>query len=457
LIQYPEELDTYFDWAVAQRYIAPYLIDGFKFDLRIYVLLTSVDPLRIYIFREGMARFCTETYVKPKASNLNQVFSHLTNYSLNKKNENFQQPEDSELADKGSKRSLTSVIVAIEKAGHDFRVVQKKIDDTIRFTLASIQPFLASNYHTAIPYNDGKSRCFEILGFDLLLDENLEPWLLEVNCMPSFSCDSPFDESLKCSVIRGTLKILNLNPSFKKTVVARQRAVCQRRIAGGTTLPVTPLFDPNVESEIAKTTQWRQLYPLEPESAGFAEMEEAIRIARDIPVGAAVETTASRARKEAVLAQIKEKEKEMAALSVRRRAVKPPAKTESPPSLPARSPSQKKPPPRPRVVVLAPPSPRVVPHLVRTDRILSVFSSEPAVFVSDDEDRARNRAVKDQVALGTQVAMFLAIQRLLSDLGQDFDKRKPSTERKVLTKPETRGSVVRPVVTYRQVLVGDLV
>jgi tubulin polyglutamylase TTLL5 len=45
---------------VLQRYIKnPLLVRGFKFDLRIYVLLTSVKPLEIFIYKEGFARFST--------------------------------------------------------------------------------------------------------------------------------------------------------------------------------------------------------------------------------------------------------------------------------------------------------------------------------------------------------------------------------------------------------------
>lgn len=49
---------------MVQRYVArPYLIDGLKFDLRIYVLLCGTNPMRIYMFNEGLARLATEQYV----------------------------------------------------------------------------------------------------------------------------------------------------------------------------------------------------------------------------------------------------------------------------------------------------------------------------------------------------------------------------------------------------------
>lgn len=48
----------------------PFLIDGFKFDMRIYVLVTSCDPLRIFLYKEGLARFATMRYIDCSSRNL---------------------------------------------------------------------------------------------------------------------------------------------------------------------------------------------------------------------------------------------------------------------------------------------------------------------------------------------------------------------------------------------------
>ena len=78
-------------------------------------------------------------------------------------------------------------------------------------TLISAQPNLAQsykNYHTEDYEN---SLAFEILGFDIMLDEKCKPYLLEINHAPSFGTDSPLDEKIKGQVIYDTLNLLGLN------------------------------------------------------------------------------------------------------------------------------------------------------------------------------------------------------------------------------------------------------
>lgn len=76
------------DVSVISRYINnPLLINGHKFDLRIYVAVTSFDPLRVYVYKEGLARFATEQY--SSTISIDNKYVHLTNYSVNKKSGNY--------------------------------------------------------------------------------------------------------------------------------------------------------------------------------------------------------------------------------------------------------------------------------------------------------------------------------------------------------------------------------
>lgn len=73
---------------VASVYIDnPLLVDGYKFDLRVYVAVTSINPLRLYMYEDGLARFATQKY--HQAVGKTSKYVHLTNYSLNKFSANF--------------------------------------------------------------------------------------------------------------------------------------------------------------------------------------------------------------------------------------------------------------------------------------------------------------------------------------------------------------------------------
>ena len=113
---------------VCQRYMhKPYLIDGLKFDMRIYVLVYGIDPIRIFVFREGLARFATEEYVGPQKNNLDNLYMHLTNYAINKKSDAFEANEGSEDDDVGHKRSVSSVFKLIEEKEKDKNVTSESL------------------------------------------------------------------------------------------------------------------------------------------------------------------------------------------------------------------------------------------------------------------------------------------------------------------------------------------
>jgi len=75
---------------VVQFYIdKPLLMEKLKFDLRLYVLVLGIDPLRIYLSREGLARLSTKYYEEVNDDNFEDMMMHLTNYSLNKNSSKF--------------------------------------------------------------------------------------------------------------------------------------------------------------------------------------------------------------------------------------------------------------------------------------------------------------------------------------------------------------------------------
>ncbi|MBW00990.1 Tubulin polyglutamylase TTLL6, partial [Eschrichtius robustus] len=196
----------------------PFIIDGFKFDLRIYVLMTSCDPLRIFVYDEGLARFATTSYSHPCPDNLDDICMHLTNYSINKHSSNFLRDAHS-----GSKRKLSTFNVYMESHGYNVGQIWRDIEDIIIKTLISAHPIIKHNYHTCFPNHTLNSACFEILGFDILLDHKLKPWLLEVNHSPSFSTDSWLDKEVKDSLLYDTLVLINLRSCDKKKVLEEER------------------------------------------------------------------------------------------------------------------------------------------------------------------------------------------------------------------------------------------
>nr|XP_019596235.1 PREDICTED: tubulin polyglutamylase TTLL6 isoform X3 [Rhinolophus sinicus] len=204
---------------ICQLYISkPFIIDGFKFDLRVYVLMTSCDPLRIFAYNEGLVRFATTCYSHPCTDNLDDICMHLTNYSINKHSSNFIRDAHS-----GSKRKLSTFNMYMESHGYNVEQIWRDIEDVIIKTIISAHPIIKHNYHTCFPSHTLNSACFEILGFDILLDHKLKPWLLEVNHSPSFSTDFWLDKEVKDSLLYDTLVLINLGSCDKKKVLEEER------------------------------------------------------------------------------------------------------------------------------------------------------------------------------------------------------------------------------------------
>lgn len=209
---------------VIQEYLKnPLLLDNLKFDLRIYVLVAGCDPLKIFIHKEGLARFATEEYAAPAPGNFNNPCMHLTNYAINKTSENFVFNYDSSLDNVGHKQSLQAAFLKIEKKGFCVKKIWNDIKDIVVKTIAAVQPSLSHVYKACQPDDPFNAMCFEILGYDIIIDETGKPWLLEVNHSPSFNTDSPLDRKIKQKVISEALVLMNIHAECKKEYEERKK------------------------------------------------------------------------------------------------------------------------------------------------------------------------------------------------------------------------------------------
>lgn len=214
------------DHMICQLYLhRPLLIDGFKFDLRVYALITSIDPLRIYVYNEGLARFATSLYKEPKGHNTTNMYMHLTNYSVNKHSRTYS--KDDEV---GSKRKFSTLNRILSTEGYDIVALWNNIDDVVIKTIISAWPVLRHNYVASFPTHDIMNACFEILGVDIIIDQNLKPWLLEVNHSPSFHTDGAVDKEVKYALIRDTFTMLNIRSSDKRRVIDEDKRRINNRL-----------------------------------------------------------------------------------------------------------------------------------------------------------------------------------------------------------------------------------
>ncbi|KAM6134177.1 LOW QUALITY PROTEIN: tubulin polyglutamylase TTLL5 [Phoenicopterus ruber ruber] len=186
------------DNILVSRYISnPLLIDDFKFDVRLYVLVTSYDPLVIYLYEEGLARFATVRYDQA-SKNIKNQFMHLTNYSVNKKSGDYVSCDDPEVEDYGNKWSMSAMLRYLKQEGRDTAALMANVEDLIIKTVVSAELAIATACKTFLSH---RGSCFELYGFDVLIDDTLKPWLLEVNLSPSLACDAPLDLKIKASML----------------------------------------------------------------------------------------------------------------------------------------------------------------------------------------------------------------------------------------------------------------
>ncbi|KAK4473397.1 hypothetical protein MN116_002771 [Schistosoma mekongi] len=198
---------------LVQSYInQPYLIDGKKFDIRLYVLVTGFSPFRAYVYREGLVRFASQKY-STSVQQLKNRFVHLTNYSVNKYN------KTEEAFVSNHKWKMSTLWSYLIERGVDISSLWSHILDIIFKTLASVVRCIT----TMVDQNcRRRASVYELFGFDIILDADLKPWLLEVNVSPSLHTNTQLDDEVKTAVVKDMFNIcgFQLPPDYRSSLSA---------------------------------------------------------------------------------------------------------------------------------------------------------------------------------------------------------------------------------------------
>jgi Tfp pilus assembly protein PilF len=168
---------------VVQRYIdQPYLVDGRKGHLRIYGLVTSAEPLRAYVYSEGVVRFAPEPY-DPRPERLAEISMHVTNTALHKGHPSLVISEDPDRDDVGSIWSVSALLRRMQADGHDAEAVFGRIGDLVAWFLRLLRrEGLFARQAASAPARSFSPKLF---GLDVLVDADGMPWLIEVQAAPA--------------------------------------------------------------------------------------------------------------------------------------------------------------------------------------------------------------------------------------------------------------------------------
>lgn len=250
---------------VVQEYIEnPFLVEGRKMDLRLYVAVTSFNPLTVYWHEEGLVRLAAEAYngtsttgttlelqdgplqegdndanvsstISGAAStHLRDRFRHLTNYSVGRKytalqealtGEDLSEHDGAPSAAAGPElkwplQRLWDYVDATvadpltQTVRHPSDAVRENIAQLITRTLMAVRPVIDG----AVARVPMPGHYFELYGFDVMLDAQLRPFLIEVNTLPSLESSSAFDYATKTNVIADLLNVAMLEP-FERPVL----------------------------------------------------------------------------------------------------------------------------------------------------------------------------------------------------------------------------------------------
>ena len=223
------------NWLV-QEYVAnPHTIRGHKYVLRLYMLIASIDPLRVYLYDQGFAKLASAPW---SPDDIDNPFSQLTNPDINALNLDAEVPV--EFIDLDRYRHW------LREQGHDDQALFSQLQDLATLTaLSGVEAMRArSREDGADPRG-----CYELIGLDCLVDDQLKPWILECNLSPSLgTCAKPehggvVEEAVKTGLVQDMIALTGLAQQPRDEATFDAAALAAERERGGGFVLLYPTRD----------------------------------------------------------------------------------------------------------------------------------------------------------------------------------------------------------------------
>ena len=185
-----------------------------QFDLRLYVLVTAFRPLTVLMHASGIVRFATERYADHR-SDLTCARAHLCNYAINKGGDKFVRSVGGESEVGGQAGSIWSLEGFKSRLAADLGAaraarVWDDVDRLVVLTLAAAAPRMRCTDDVLLDAAQAAC-CFQLFGFDVMLDANARPWLLEVNGDPGLRTESPIFLAINAPMVADLLNVVGLS------------------------------------------------------------------------------------------------------------------------------------------------------------------------------------------------------------------------------------------------------
>uniref|UniRef100_A0AAG5CRG4 Tubulin polyglutamylase ttll-15 n=1 Tax=Anopheles atroparvus TaxID=41427 RepID=A0AAG5CRG4_ANOAO len=178
-IKRPEAIDFNSNDTFIQEFIDdPLLVDGYKFDIGVYTVISSIDPLRVYIYKgDILFRYCTVPYYPFNASNVDKYIvgdDYLPTWEV---------PSLKQYYAKHGFGMKDSFDAYIRSTGKDPSVIWEQVEDAIRTLILKKEPLISA----LLPRYANRRNFFEMMRFDLVVDKTLKVYLMEANMSPNLS------------------------------------------------------------------------------------------------------------------------------------------------------------------------------------------------------------------------------------------------------------------------------